>query len=216
MIRDLDGRQLAAHRVRLGMTQVQLAERLGVSTSTVQNWESGRHEIKGIYAEAIDQLLSGGDGKTVLREKCLRVVVMSEDGEILDALGSETLDEIAEAWLSDGPFEELRIVPVRGRDHRLVKPQETRDPGITPGGKTEIPDRGPVKRTADFPETNGRIPPEPAQSQPEYSTHNSPPGIHPTETVSRPAPPRRVGSPRQPSLGQRSRSRPPKLNAETA
>ena len=42
-------------------------------------------------------------------------MVTTPDGVILDVIGTETLDEIAEAFLSDGSFSELRIVPVRSK-----------------------------------------------------------------------------------------------------
>lgn len=39
------GSQLVAWRTRAGLTQQQLAERLGVRQSAVGNWESGRNDI---------------------------------------------------------------------------------------------------------------------------------------------------------------------------
>lgn len=37
---------LEAARVDAGMTQQELAERLGVTRKTVRNWEKGKHAIK--------------------------------------------------------------------------------------------------------------------------------------------------------------------------
>lgn len=37
------GRFIAAHRKRLGMTQMQLARELGVSNKTISCWERGLH-----------------------------------------------------------------------------------------------------------------------------------------------------------------------------
>lgn len=40
---------LAAARVARGMTQAQLAERMGVSRQTVLEWENGKREMKTAY-----------------------------------------------------------------------------------------------------------------------------------------------------------------------
>lgn len=61
---DLDIKEIRAH---LGVTQAELAKRLGVSERTVQNWESGASipatkikSLKAILANPIRQQFSGG------------------------------------------------------------------------------------------------------------------------------------------------------------
>lgn len=45
----MDGHTLKIERVKLGLSQVELAERLGVTQNTISRWESGgvtiRHQI---------------------------------------------------------------------------------------------------------------------------------------------------------------------------
>jgi transcriptional regulator with XRE-family HTH domain len=41
----MESRELAAARIRLGLTQTQLAERLGVHAMTVNKWENRHHRI---------------------------------------------------------------------------------------------------------------------------------------------------------------------------
>ena len=41
------GRNIASERVRIGMTQPQLAKAIGVTTGTVSNWELGKFEPTG-------------------------------------------------------------------------------------------------------------------------------------------------------------------------
>lgn len=43
---------LAAARVNAGLTQEQLAEKLGVTRKTYANWETGKTEIKPAYLYA--------------------------------------------------------------------------------------------------------------------------------------------------------------------
>ena len=40
---------MEAARVNAGLTQAELAEKMGVSRATVINWESGKSEIKTAY-----------------------------------------------------------------------------------------------------------------------------------------------------------------------
>lgn len=51
---------LRAARVNAGLSQNQLAEKIGVAPKTVQRWESGKSEIKPIYLYA----LCGATGMT--------------------------------------------------------------------------------------------------------------------------------------------------------
>lgn len=50
--------ELKQHRLRLGMTQAQLADLLGVSTSSVSHWEQGTRTLKGLAAEAVRMKLA--------------------------------------------------------------------------------------------------------------------------------------------------------------
>jgi DNA-binding transcriptional regulator YiaG len=43
-------------RLRLGLTQVQLAEKLHCSFQTVNNWENGRHEPRGVFLFSLEDL----------------------------------------------------------------------------------------------------------------------------------------------------------------
>ena len=44
------------YRRKLGLSQEQMAARLGVSTTTVRNWEHGRREPTGLYRKALEAL----------------------------------------------------------------------------------------------------------------------------------------------------------------
>lgn len=44
-------------RLRLGLTQLQLAERLGVSLGTIRNWEQGRYAPSPMAARIVAQVL---------------------------------------------------------------------------------------------------------------------------------------------------------------
>ncbi len=52
------GRDLTAARLLAGLTQEQLAERLGASVSTVRAWESGANAPRGIHRKAIERFLA--------------------------------------------------------------------------------------------------------------------------------------------------------------
>ncbi len=43
-------------RTRLGLTQEKFAEKLGVSTATVGEWECGLHKPCGLYLRALERL----------------------------------------------------------------------------------------------------------------------------------------------------------------
>jgi len=52
------GRKLTAVRSRLGLTQEQLAAKLGANLATVQRWETGESEPRGLYRVAVDRFLA--------------------------------------------------------------------------------------------------------------------------------------------------------------
>jgi len=43
-------------RVRLGLSQEKFAKKLGVSASSVEKWEKGRHKPRGLSLRALDRL----------------------------------------------------------------------------------------------------------------------------------------------------------------
>ena len=59
----------ALARKRLGMTQAQVAEKLGIDQSTVAGWEQGRWKpavqslprVAAFYGVTVDELLNGKD-----------------------------------------------------------------------------------------------------------------------------------------------------------
>lgn len=59
----MKGMELKTERLRRGLTQEQLAEKLGVSTTSVMNWETERHSPSPMAASLLekffDQKLSG-------------------------------------------------------------------------------------------------------------------------------------------------------------
>lgn len=62
------GTTIRKRRQVLGMTQQQLADQLGVSKSTVANWEIGKHfplRYLGAIEEALGVSLDGGGGPAV-------------------------------------------------------------------------------------------------------------------------------------------------------
>lgn len=65
----MGGRNIASERVRLGMTQQDLAKSIGVTTNTVSNWEIGRFEptssrlkqLSEVFGCSVDYLLGSSD-----------------------------------------------------------------------------------------------------------------------------------------------------------
>ena len=47
---------VARLRSRLGLSQEKFAEKLGVSLSSIEKWESGRHKPRGLSVRALERL----------------------------------------------------------------------------------------------------------------------------------------------------------------
>ena len=56
-----NGRLLTQQRVKKGLSKKDLAERLGVSEVTVNNWEKGNSRPKVVYVRQMDELFSVSD-----------------------------------------------------------------------------------------------------------------------------------------------------------
>lgn len=52
-LRPVSGADLARHRTRLGLTQTELAARLGVHAMTVSKWERAEHRIPAAVAKLV-------------------------------------------------------------------------------------------------------------------------------------------------------------------
>lgn len=59
----MTGDELRAIRARLGWTQQQMAERIGVALNTVSRWELGRMQIKESAARLIELLAADASRK---------------------------------------------------------------------------------------------------------------------------------------------------------
>lgn len=59
---------LAAARVNTGMTQEEIAERLGVSRATVIQWETGKKEMRPAYLYAYCHLTGFSEDDILLPE----------------------------------------------------------------------------------------------------------------------------------------------------
>ncbi|MDX1903791.1 MAG: helix-turn-helix transcriptional regulator [Thermonemataceae bacterium] len=54
----MNGQELKTLRKKAGLTQKELAEKLGTSVSVVSKWENGKHAISLAYEKLIKLLLS--------------------------------------------------------------------------------------------------------------------------------------------------------------
>lgn len=54
----MTGKELQAARVLLGMTQPQLAERVGVRPNSVYRWEAGIHKIPRSVEIVVQQMIT--------------------------------------------------------------------------------------------------------------------------------------------------------------
>ncbi len=55
--RPFSAKELKAIRLRLGVSQALFAEYLGVSSSTLQDWEQGRHEVTGPVCRLLGEMM---------------------------------------------------------------------------------------------------------------------------------------------------------------
>lgn len=71
------GRELAASRIRAGLTQIALADELDIDPSTLRNWERGRvsRPLRREVIERIEKLLS------VSSDELLRAAGYQTDGQ---------------------------------------------------------------------------------------------------------------------------------------
>ena len=53
--------QLVRQRTRLGLSQKEFAEHLGVDPSTLAKWEQGRREPQGVFLCWVKRVLQKGD-----------------------------------------------------------------------------------------------------------------------------------------------------------
>lgn len=60
---------LEAARVNAGLTQAELAEKMGVSRATVINWESGKSEMKTAYVYMFCGITGFSEDDILLPEK---------------------------------------------------------------------------------------------------------------------------------------------------
>lgn len=93
------GARIAGHRKRLGITQEQLAEAMGVSFQAVSKWENDLScpditllpQLSDYFHVSVDELLRGDQGSTVqmtephgpvdLNKRILRIIVDEPDGD---------------------------------------------------------------------------------------------------------------------------------------
>jgi DNA-binding XRE family transcriptional regulator len=61
------GAQLVQRRTALGLTQKELAKRLGVDPGTLARWERGEREPAGRFAESVERFLRGAVTNTDMR-----------------------------------------------------------------------------------------------------------------------------------------------------
>jgi transcriptional regulator with XRE-family HTH domain len=48
--------KLKTYRMRMGLSQKKLAEKLGIDPSTIMNWERGKHKPVNTYQKLLDQI----------------------------------------------------------------------------------------------------------------------------------------------------------------
>ena len=53
--------EIKLFRLKLGLTQEQLAHKIGATLSTVNTWERGRHRPTGLYRQALESLRQVAD-----------------------------------------------------------------------------------------------------------------------------------------------------------
>ena len=58
----MNGEEIRALRLRLGMTQFEFAQAVGVQVSTVSTWENNSVRISNLAERAVRALEAGGEG----------------------------------------------------------------------------------------------------------------------------------------------------------
>ena len=92
------GRKIGKLRKKCNLTQMELADRMGVSYQAVSNWERGSSmpdisklpELAGIFGVSVDSLLAGNSGEEMIQH------VLSGDVEDYIQRSAAPLEEIAE------------------------------------------------------------------------------------------------------------------------
>jgi transcriptional regulator with XRE-family HTH domain len=80
------GRRIAARRTELGLTQAQLAERVGLARQTVSMWETGDiRDIRGRHLTVLATVLGVTD-KWILFGDAAPAKPRAEDGDTIDEL----------------------------------------------------------------------------------------------------------------------------------
>ena len=76
---------IAEARSKLGMTQAQLGDAVGVSERTIQNWEWGKTSPRPSQVKAIERLLADGEPVTVSR----LVAIIESQQRVIETLTHE-------------------------------------------------------------------------------------------------------------------------------
>jgi len=94
------GRRIAARRIELGMTQAELAKKLGVSRQAVSMWETGDiHDIRGRHLTLLSSVLDVTDDWILFGDSATTRPTADENdtvGELLAIIRRMTREERAE------------------------------------------------------------------------------------------------------------------------
>lgn len=81
------GRRIAARRHELGLTQAELADKLGLSRQTVSMWESGTiQELRGRHLTILAQVLEVSDEWIVFGEERREIAAAADDDLLAELL----------------------------------------------------------------------------------------------------------------------------------
>ena len=118
MARAVNGPEVAATRIGLGLSVAELAEHLGVNPRTVRSWESGRDPVGDWVADAISLLSARADDEVAAHVAAFAArpgvpaVLSIEDDDDAQPLGWQ----LAIAFRVRQQVPGLRIVPVMSGD----------------------------------------------------------------------------------------------------